>query len=261
MTLFWLCAAAFAGGGINSIAGGGTLLTFPALVAALAGLPEPTKLANGTSTLALFPASLASAWGYRAELRRQQRWFWQLVGPSLVGGLAGSLLAVWLPEKQFRVAVPYLILTATTLLVVQPYITRLIQAGDTHGDHAPNTVNRPGRGLLVLLLQMAIAVYGGYFGAGIGILMLATLGFAGLDDIHEMNAVKAMLGSVINGTSVAVFVVSGNVYWPYAIPMIIAGIIGGWAGAVAAKQVHKKLIRGIVIAIGLTLSVYYFSMS
>jgi uncharacterized protein len=260
MTLFWLCAAAFAGGGINSIAGGGTLLTFPALVAALAGLPEPTKLANGTSTLALFPASLASAWGYRAELKRQQRWFWQLLGPSLIGGLAGSLLAVWLPEKQFRVAVPYLILTATTLLVVQPYVSRLIQLADLPSNDKGKRINRTKRLFLVLMLQIMIAVYGGYFGAGIGILMLATLGFAGLDDIHEMNAVKAMLGSVINGTTVGVFIVAGNIYWPFAIPMMIAGTAGGWAGAVAAKRVQKRWVRGIVIAIGLALSAYYFSV-
>lgn len=259
--LVWLCLAAFLAGVINALAGGGTLLTFPALFAGLSAatdagykvfLPEQIgPLANGTSTVALLPASLSSAWAYREELGAVKRWLWLLVAPSIIGGVAGSLLVIWFP-KQFNSLVPWLILTATVLFLIQPLMGKWL--GHQHG--APPSQQRMA---LVVLMQLGVALYGGYFGAGIGILMLSALGVMGLSNMHEMNALKTVLGSFINGTAVMVFLVSGTVYWPFAIPMIIASITGGYFGAKYGRRAPSKYVRYLVLVVGFGLTTYYFA--
>src|SRR5579884_501895 len=202
-TYLWVSAAALAAGVINAVAGGGTLLTFPALVAVL----PSTVVANATSTVALVPGSLASAWGYREELHKCRRWAWLLAGPSLVGGGLGAYLLTHLPKDIFDLVVPWLILLAAVLFILQPTLSRL---------RNPAGVAKPPSLLTtaaVLVFQFLVAVYGGYFGAGIGILMLSSLGFMGLGDIHEQNGLKTFLAVCINGISVAVFIVNGVVNW------------------------------------------------
>jgi uncharacterized membrane protein YfcA len=248
-TYVWLCAAALAAGVMNSIAGGGTLLTFPALFTALPGQPV---LANGTSTVALLPGSFAGAWGYRQELGHSRRWLRVLVLPSLVGGIVGTLLVTELPDSVFAALVPWLILTASVLFMAQKPVTRWLRIGQPHEEPHGSTV------AAVVAFQFFVAVYGGYFGAGIGILMLSSLSLMGLSDIHRINALKTFLAGCINGVSVVIFIAEGQVHYPYALSMAVAAITGGYLGARVARRMPPQLVRCIVIAIGLSLAAYYF---
>jgi uncharacterized membrane protein YfcA len=246
-----LGASALGAGVVNAVAGGGTLLTFPALLFALG--PESSRAANITSTLALVPGSLAGAWGYRRELRETGPWMRLLFWPSLLGGVVGSLLLILLPGGWFQVVVPWLLLLAALLFMVQPALTRRLKH---KGDGSP-----PSGGLLVLLVlfQFLVAVYGGYFGAGIGVLMLASLGLMGMGDIHRMNAVKSALAACLNGVSVVVFAFSGEVHWLYAAVMAVAAVLGGYLGAHFGRRLPSGLVRWTVILIGLGLALYYFA--
>ena len=245
-----LCLCAAAGGGINAVAGGGTLLTFPALVAVL-GMSQ-SVMANATSTVALFPGSVSAVGAYRAELSTYRGWVTWLAIPSLLGGVCGALLASRLPPSTFAAAVPWLILAAATLFTVQPQIARWTGIGQAHA--TPSAGARLG----IVVFQFFVAVYGGYFGAGIGILMLAALAMMGLSDIHAMNGIKSVLATLINGTAAAVFILDGRVHWPIAIMMAVAGGVGGYAAARIARQLNRQHVRRAVIAIGFSLATYYF---
>jgi len=248
-----LCIAAALGGAVNAIAGGGTLLTFPALFAALGSSPLDAVIANATSTVALVPGSIAALVGYRREIRHERRWSLLLLAPSLIGGIIGSLLVVVLPPELFKAAVPWLILTAALLFTLQPQIAKWTGIGKQQ--EGP-----PTGGLIAaaIVFQLLVAIYGGYFGAGIGILMLSALALMGLSDIHRMNAIKTLLASVINGTSVVIFVATGKVHWPYALAMAVASTVGGYVGAHTARRFDKVVVRAIVVAIGFSLAGYYF---
>jgi len=266
-----IIAAAFAAGIMNSVAGGGTLLTFPALIAFLSvKYPENAEaMANGSSTLALLPGSIAGAWAYRAEYREARSFALQLLPPSVIGGIVGSILVVLFP-KAFGPLVPWLILTAAVLFLLQHPIGNFLKrrrerataAGMVDGDRAvvdlrPLRAVRRRQVALIIGFQFLVAVYGGYFGAGIGILMLTALGFMGLADIHQANAVKTLLASVINGVSVVVFVAGGLIDWPAAAAMSAAAVAGGYVGARVARRLPGSYVRWVVIAIGFTLAGYY----
>ena len=231
--------SAMIAGVMNSLAGGGTLLTFPALLTVLSPIQ-----ANATSTVALLPGSLAGVWGYRHEMRHSRDWAMLLLVPSLIGGLAGSLLVTRLDPKFFEAVVPWLILVASLLFLAQPTITRLAGIGKAHAP--PSLAARVG----VVLFQFFVAVYGGYFGAGIGILMLSALGIMGMSDIHRMNAVKTFLAVCINGVSVAIFIAEQVVEWRYALVMAASAILGGYLGARFARRMNRTIVRWIVIFIG-----------
>jgi len=253
-SLSWLCLSAMAAGVVNSMAGGGTLLTFPVLTAALAplGLAQAAVAANATSTVALVPGSLASAWGYRREMSRARRWLAILAGPSLMGGIVGSLLLTRMDAKYFSALVPWLLLTAAVVFLADTVFGRRRTADITPETHSVVAV------LALIAFQFGVAVYGGYFGAGIGILMLSALAFMGVGDIHQMNALKTVLNGCINGISVIVFVADGMVAWHYALPMAVAAIVGGYLGALAALRVKPRFVRWAVICIGFSLAIYYF---
>ncbi len=243
-----LMLAAFLAGMLNAVAGGGTLLTFPSLI----GYGLTPRLANTTSTVALVPASLAGAWGFRRELVGTGPWLKLLVPPSLLGGTIGSLLLIYLPGRIFNLLVPWLLLTAALLFLLQPYLAqRFVKNAETQ---------MPSRGVRVAVIgfQLVVAIYGGYFGAGIGILMLTSLAFMGLGSIHRMNAVKGLLGSAINATSVIVFVATGEVVWHLAGLMAMGGIAGGLTGAAIGRRLPKTLVRWFVILVGFVLAGYYF---
>jgi uncharacterized protein len=246
-----LGAVAAVAGAINSVAGGGTLLTFPALIAALGGTAEAAVIANATSTVALFPGSLAGMAGYRRELRVARSWIKLLLLPSLLGGLIGSLLLMRLPAEAFKALVPWLILTAAVLFWMQPRIARRIGLGAGDNSVGPQHI------ALVTAFQFLVAIYGGYFGAGIGILMLTALALMGLHDIHQMNGLKTLFGSAINGVAVAVFIASGKVDWAFALAMALAAIVGGYGGAHLARRLDRNFVRRLVIFIGLALASYY----
>jgi uncharacterized membrane protein YfcA len=254
---FWthvfLCVSAFLAGAMNSIAGGGTLLTFPALT----GVVVPA-VANGTSTFALLPGSFAGALGYRRELWECRRFVVRMFVPSVVGGFLGAWL-VGENQDLFKLLVPWLILTAAVLFVVQAPLSKWVKRraateGAKPEHHEPGARTQA----LVIAFQFLVAVYGGYFGAGIGILMLSALGFMGVGDIHRMNAVKTFLASLINTASVVVFVRAGLVNWGYAWPMVGAAILGGYAGARVARRLPASYVRYSVIVIAFGLSAYYF---
>jgi hypothetical protein len=243
-----LFASAVVGGGLNSVAGGGSFLTFPALI--VSGV-APIK-ANATSTVALWPGSLASVGAYRRELA-SIRHGKLLSVISLVGGLLGALLLLRTPSATFSALIPYLLLLATALFAfngpIKGYMATVFKPAEEAKDNLP---------VPLLVSQLAIAVYGGFFGGGIGILMLAALGLLGLDNIHEMNAIKTLLASCINGIAVATFIIAGAVVWPQALLMLVGAVIGGYAGAATARKLNERLVRRFVIAVGCAMTIYFF---
>lgn len=239
--------AAFAAGAINSVAGGGTLLSFPTML--WVGLPPIT--ANATNTVALWPGSLGGVIGFRRELRGVRDLALLLLGPSLAGGIAGALLLLRTPSHLFEHLAPYLVLAATLLLAAQePIGRRLPRRGEPAAPGARSRTWAAG----AVAFQFVVALYGGYFGAGMGILMLAALGLLGLSDIHQMNGLKNLLAIAINGVAAAYFIAAGAIVWNVAIVMAIASIIGGLTGARVAHRVGREVIRRTVIVIGLAMA-------
>ena len=250
--------AAFIGGVMNSLAGGGTLLTFPALI--WTGL-DP-KVANITSTMALLPGALSRFVGYRREVRGVRHGVRLRLLPSIAGGVIGALLLLLTPAKFFAAIVPFLILFATALFALQEPIKRRL-----HLSNPPlsNPSAEPEAGgsldrwvLLAVALQFVVSIYGGYFGAGMGILMLATLGLVGLTDIHQMNGLKNALGFSINSIAAVSFLFSGQIHWPSALVMAGAAILGGYMGASFARRMGRIFVRRAVIVIGLAMAVSLF---
>ena len=240
--------AAFLAGAINSVAGGGTLVSFPALI----WLGLDSVAANATSTVAIWPGTVGSAWGYRRELRDAEPRFRWLIVPSLIGGLTGALLLRWTPPAMFDRLVPFLILFATLLFMAQEPVQRLLKTADAEAHKSTKWLAG------ALLFQLAVGIYGGYFGAGIGILMLAALSILGMNDIHEMNSLKVVFGGTINGIAAAYFIWAGMVKWPYVLIMAVAAITGGYGGAGAARKLGRTTVRRIVIAIGFAMAVSLF---
>lgn len=254
MSLFWLCLSALAAGAVNSLAGGGTLLTFPALIAALAALggDEAKVVANATSTVALVPGALAGAWGYRGQMREVRQWLVLLAGPSFVGGIIGSLLVTRLDPRYFGELVPWLLLLAAVIFLLDTLLGRYRKQLHVVERHSSRAL------VGIVAFQFAVAVYGGYFGAGIGILMLSALALMGIGDMHRMNSLKTVLNACINGVSVIVFVHDGKVVWRFALPMAVAAILGGYLGARLALRIKPQVVRWLVIGIGFGLALYYF---
>ena len=257
-----LCCLAAAAGAINAIAGGGTLLTFPALHAALSqvagvGPALASVQANATSTVALVPGALAALAGYGREIHATRRWAFLLAAPSLLGGLLGSVLVVALPPELFSKLVPWLILTAALLFALQPRIARWTGISKMSLDK-PDSPAPPRTVAKAMAFQFAVSIYGGYFGAGAGILMLSALAMIGLANIHHMNALKCLLGFLINIVSTIVFVVERQVNWPFAVAMAISAIAGGFFAARAARRFDSRRVRAIVVVIGFSLASYYF---
>ncbi len=247
-----LFAAALAAGGMNALAGGGTILTFPVLLL----LGESAITANATSTVALMPGAAASLFGYRREVRTHRRWLSTLFVPSLLGGAAGSLLLLWTPEKIFARLAPALILFATLLFFLQSFARFRSQFTTPQGEIAATAEAGAGaRSLTVAwFAQLAVAVYGGYFGAGIGILMLVVLGSLGLQNIHAMNGLKNFFGLCINGVAAAIFIFAGRVDWPAALVMLAGAVLGGFAGANLGRYIGQARARGAVVVIGVVLA-------
>jgi uncharacterized membrane protein YfcA len=253
MKLALVVLAALVAGAMNSIAGGGTLITFPALIA----LGVPPIVANATSTMALWPGSFGSMWGYRTQLRGLARWSLAFAVPSLLGGATGALLLLSTPAETFSDLVPWLVLGATFLFMAQRPITRWLERrrsrrnAESPGDDPDTalTVRRPPPAILVY--QYLIGVYGGYFGAGVGILMLAALGLMGLTNIHRMNGLKNWGGLCMNATAALLFGFSSLVNWPVALAMAVGAVSGGYLGAHGAQRVPQGLVRATIVAIGL----------
>jgi uncharacterized membrane protein YfcA len=252
LQLALLLLAAFAAGAINSVAGGGTLLTFPVLLSVLGNVPNGPVIANGTSTVALVPGSLSAFWGYRNEVAGQKRSLWEMAVPSLLGGAIGAYLATHVSSAIFSHLVPWLIFGATFLFLIQDPVRRWIGRGSGDSDaDAPKPLGIGG-----MIFQFFVAVYGGFFGAGIGILMLAALGFLGQTNIHRMNGLKNFASICINGVGALTFIVYRRVDWTLALLMMVMAIAGGYGGAGLAKRVGQANVRRFVIAVGVIFGAY-----
>ena len=238
----WLLAAAFVGGAINSVAGGGSFLAFPALL--LAGVPAIP--ANATNNTAMWLGVVASARGYREEIRTYRTVVVPAMVVSLVGSIGGAVLLLHTPPKIFEHMIPWLLLFATLVFAISPLITRARKPKDVHSPWQ-------------LAAQFCVSIYGGYFGAGMGIMMLAILTFSALPSMNAMNGVKNLLSIVINGIAVVPFVIAGVIVWPVALVMAIFSMAGGYFGARFFRRVPSNVTRWLVLGIGAGMSAYFFA--
>jgi uncharacterized membrane protein YfcA len=238
-----LFLAGFLSGAVNAVAGGGTFLTFGALT--MVGIPPIT--ANATSSVAQFPGYITSTLAYWSDIRRMWRGALVFCLISMAGALAGALILLSLSNPSFRTLVPWLLIAATALFAAGPWLkpksgTQTPQAGS----------------LASATAQFLTAIYGGFFGAGMGVMMLATLGLTEKGDYHRLNALKNMLSIVIAAVAILVFVSGGVVAWPQAAAMVPGVALGGYGGVWLARRVPQPMLRGFVIAVGLLLALYYF---
>ena len=246
--LFYAFLAAFVAGGINSVAGGGTMVSFPALVA----LGLPPIVANATNTVGIWPGSLGSIWGFRREFARIPKVMRWLLVPAVVGGAAGAMLLRMTPPGIFDRLIPWLILFATLLFILQAPIQRMLQTAEAARKAGPGWM------AVAMSAQVAVAVYGGYFGAGMSIMMLSILGIIGMTDILEMSAMTSLLSLAINGVAGLLFAQAGLVAWPYALSMAFGAIAGGYGAAGVARRIGRMAIRRFVIVVGLSIAVAMF---
>jgi uncharacterized membrane protein YfcA len=276
LVLAFLTSASFIAGAMNAVAGGGTLITFPALL----GAGIPPVVANATSTLSLVPGSLTAMLGFRKDLKTIKHMIIYLIGPSLIGGLLGAKIMLWAGNDVLARLVPWLILLASTLFVLQEPLSRLSaskakelsnetsesannekavadsSARETPPDLETRSFDR--HLLVIMIFQLFIAIYGGYFGAGIGILTLASLGFFGLTNIHQMNGLKNLLSASINLIATITFIAAGQINWPIAILMSCGAIGGGYLGAGFALKIGQKKVRQTIIIIGFGITAFMF---
>lgn len=262
-----LFVAAFLGGALNAVAGGGSFITLPALL--YAGVTPVS--ANATSTFAMWPASLSSAVAYRREIGQARAWTMRLGAISLVGGLLGGLLLVRTSDESFVRLLPWLLLLATVTFTFGGRVAAWTRRrGTGRAQHAsPGAVSGgvAGKGvgdtkalppMWMLPVQLAIATYGGYFGGGMGIMMMAGMAIAGMTDIHEMNGLKTVLAIAINGVALATFIATGSIAWAPGLVMVAGGVSGGYLGASTARRLSAGLVRWFVIAIAWGMTVYFF---
>ena len=235
------------GGGINAVAGGGSFIAFPALL--FTGVaPVP---ANATNTLALWIGTTASGGAYRNRLNVPRRVMIPLIVTSIVGGIAGALLLIHTPAQTFLHVLPWLMLGATLLFTFGRHLTGRISAGISE--------EASGRAVTgASIFELLVAVYGGYFGGGIGIMNLAMLSAVGMTDIHDMNALKVVLSGVINGVATVTFILSHTIAWPQAIVMLIGATAGGYSSAYYAQKLPQSWVRSFVILAGSVMTVYFF---
>src|SRR6266550_3792448 len=239
--MLMMIAAAFAAGVINSIAGGGTLITFPVLL----WLGLDPKVANATSTVALWPGLFGGLFGYRRELENSSAILLRLGITSVIGGAIGAWLLIWTPSPTFARLVPFLILFATLLFMAQGTINRRLRLQPIIAEPKPLWW------LGAMVFQFFSAIYGGYFGAGNGILMLAAMGLLGLHELHRANGIKNFLGICINSIAVLSFSLKHLVVWPDALLMAVGALLGGYAGAKIAVRVGQAWVRKGIVLIGL----------
>jgi uncharacterized protein len=239
-----LSVAGLAAGAVNAVAGGGSLISFPALLAA--GLPPVT--ANVTNAVAVLPGYLGGTLAYRRELEGQRGRAVALGATSAVGAIGGAALLIATPEGLFKAIVPFLILAACALLAAQPALSKRLRppSGDARAHRSPR----------LHVVAFLAAVYGGYFGAGLGIMLLAILALALADDLQRLNALKGLLSFVIGAAAVAFFVAFGPVRWGAALVMAVASFAGGHAGVAVARRLPAHVLRGLVVAFGVGVSIW-----
>ena len=249
----FLFFAALAAGTVNSVAGGGSFISFPALL--FSGIPPIP--ANATNTIAVWPGTVASSVAYRkAFTPHARRLLPSLLVACVIGGVLGALILLRTPPATFLHLVPWLLLIATLLFVFSGRMTAWVRS---RAGHAPGDDKLP-RGLFLsgLVLQLVIAMYVGYFGAGTGILVLSLLAVLGMEDIHAMNGMKTVLVSVANGVAIVTFIWARVIVWPQGLLMLVGAAAGGYGGAYLAQKMNPQHVRWLVIAIGFGMSAYFF---
>lgn len=248
LDLTLICVAAFFGGALNAIAGGGSFLTLPALVA----IGVPPVAANATGTVALLPGYVASAWGFRDLLRAPPGGLplWGVALISGIGGAIGAGLLLVTSNEAFSILVPWLLLAATLLFAFGPKLLRTVtRAGGGQGHGAT----------LTAFAILAVSVYGGYFNGGLGIVLLAVLALLGEDDINVANGLKNLLSALLTTIAVILYAGGGVVEWTYALTMAGAAIAGGYAGAKASRAVPAAAVRAVVVVTGAVMTAIFFA--
>jgi uncharacterized protein len=249
-TSIFLFFAAVVAGVLNAVAGGGSFITFPALLFT----HMPAIPANATNTAAMWPGSVASAVAYRKEIHADaRRVLWPLAGMCFVGALLGAHILLHTPPATFVKLIPWLLLSATILFAASDKITAWVRKSEAEGGARSRAWTIGG-----FALQLVIAMYVGYFGAGAGILILALLALMGQRNIHTMNGMKTVLVSVGNAVALGTFILAGVVVWPQALLMVTGAMIGGYSGAHFARKTKPIYVRRAVIVIGLSMSIYFF---
>lgn len=240
---FVILAAAVGAGAANAAAGGGTNISFPTLL--WAGLPAIQ--ANATNAVGLLPGSMGAAWSYRGRIRKlDRRHFWLLL-PSLTGGGLGAWMLIYMPPGWFRSLAPYFVFASAGLMAAEPYLKRC--AGNDQGDPSRRDI------AIAFIVQFVVSVYGGYFGAGIGLLMLAALGAAGVEKLQNANALKNLLTIAIKGVAVIYFVTLRLFEWHAAVIMVAGSVTGGYLGGLLVKKVGSRTLRYLAVAIGVCMAV------
>ncbi len=264
-----LFIAAILAGALNSVAGGGSFISFPTLL--FTGVPSIA--ANATNTVALWPGSLASIPPYRKDLTHERRELIIFSIVSVIGGVLGAVILLRTPQALFSAMVPWLLLIATLIFAFGNNVAQWLrqrrakmQGASAPSDATDAAENADGNarkvstGALIttVIIQFVIALYGGFFGGGIGIMMLAGFAVLGMRNIHEMNALKVVLASIINGVAIIAFAIAGAIFWAQALLMVVGSVIGGYGAAALAHQVPPKYVRWFAIAVGLIISAYFF---
>lgn len=244
-----LLAAALIAGAINAVAGGGSFIAFPTLL--FTGVPPVP--ANATNTVALWTGLVCSGGAFRRHINVLWLVLSVLTSASILGGIVGALLLLHTPAQTFMRVLPWLMLAATLLFIFGAKLVR--PRASSAREMGTATL------LLVTWVQFLVAIYGGYFGGGMGIVILAMLTASGMTDIHQMNALKIVLSTATNGVAVAIFVASHAVFWPQALVMIVGAALGGFFGAHYSLRLPPKLVRWFVIAIGSSMTAYFFVRS
>jgi uncharacterized protein len=245
----WLIVAAFLGGALNAVAGGGTFLLFPAIL----GMGTLPVAANATNTVALWPGQLTSIAAYREDILKNLRLAWPMGLASLVGGMGGAMVLLHTPQKTFMRLVPWLLLAAACIFAASGPVTRWLERRKTR-TVAPAHRRR----LPVLLATLALGFYLGYFGAGSGFLIITMLSLFGWQDLHEINALKVVSTTAANGIAFVIFVVNGQVVWKYCLLAMVTCAIGGYSAARFAKRIPQQILRTAVVLIGLGMAAWFF---
>ena len=248
----FLFFAALIAGTLNSIAGGGSFVSFPALM--FTGVPGVA--ANATNTVALWPGLAATVFTYIKRLHVPARLLVPLVFTSVIGGVAGAVLLIKTPQRTFEHLIPWLLFGGTLLFMYGPRIRSLVAKTDAAPDLGGTSWLAVGA---ASLLQLLVGAYGGYFGGGIGFVMMGMMAALGMSEIHNMNALRILLAATINVVAVATFIIAGAVLWPQCLVMLIGSVAGGWSGGHYAQKADPNKLRYAVILVGLAMSAYFFA--
>ncbi len=241
-----IVVAGVGAGTINTVVGSGTLITFPTLLA----LGYPPVVANVANTVGLTPGSLTATWGYRRELRNQRRRLLRLGAASMVGGLIGGLLLLTLPDEAFKAIVPVLIGLALVLVVLQPRLSARVAVRREREHARTGVLRRPDRGPLLLLGITGTGVYGGYFGAAQGVLLLGLMGVSLDEDLQTLNGIKNVLTGLVNGTAAVLFIAVAHVDWAVAGLIAVGAFLGGLLGARIGRRLSPAVLRAVIVVVG-----------